>query len=119
MRSARGIRSLEAIGAGAGVVVVIVLEDGVPGVVVVVVVLGVAALGLGDVVGAVALPRLPGALGDCVADVLPRVPPWSPPELDEPVPVLCANERPMVPATKSAATVEARVLRVFILYSIR
>ena len=94
-------------------------EDGVLGGVVVVVVLGVAALGLGDVVGAVALPKLPGALGDCVADVFPRVPPppWSAPELDEPVPVLCANERPMVPATKSAATVEARVLRVFILYS--
>ena len=50
-------------------------EDGVLGGVVVVVVLGVAALGLGDVVGAVALPKLPGALGDCVADVLPRVPP--------------------------------------------
>jgi hypothetical protein len=120
LRSARGIRSVDAIGAGVGAVVVIVLDEGVLGVVVlgVVEVLGVVGVG-DDVVGALMLPALPGALGDCVLVALPRVPPppWSLPELDEPVPVVCANDRPMVPATKSAATVDARVLREFILYS--
>jgi hypothetical protein len=87
-------------------VLVVVLVDG--GGVVVVDGLGAAALGLGVVAGAVMLPALPGE--GCWLVAFSRLPPWSlPPELDEPVLPVCANESPMVPATNSAASVEARV----------